>query len=41
MPKLENFRNYKCGKVKRVWIPKNGSNKLRPLGIPNSIDRVW
>jgi RNA-directed DNA polymerase len=40
METLSNLRNYKCGDVKRVWIPKVGSSKLRPLGIPNSIDRV-
>lgn len=38
---LNNFRSYKCGSVRRVWIPKANSNQKRPLGIPNQIDRVW
>lgn len=39
MRELSNLRSYKSGKVKRVWIPKT-SGKLRPLGIPNQIDRI-
>lgn len=30
---------YKVGPVSRIWIPKNYSDDLRPLGIPNMIDR--
>lgn len=30
---------YKANFVKRVWIPKTNSTKLRPLGIPTLIDR--
>jgi RNA-directed DNA polymerase len=38
---LSNLRTYKSGKVKRVWIPKANSDNMRPLSIPNQIDRVW
>jgi len=31
---------YKCKPVKRVYIPKPGSNEKRPLGIPTMIDRA-
>jgi len=30
----------KVGLIKRVWIPKTNSLELRPLGIPNIIDRA-
>lgn len=30
---------YQAGPVYRTWIPKEQSDELRPLGIPNMIDR--
>lgn len=39
--KIKTFRkNFVGHVVKRVWIPKLGSNKMRPLGIPTIRDRV-
>jgi RNA-directed DNA polymerase len=31
--------DYQAGPVHRTWIPKDNSKELRPLGIPNMIDR--
>jgi RNA-directed DNA polymerase len=30
---------YEAGPVRRTWIPKDNSDEMRPLGIPNMIDR--
>jgi RNA-directed DNA polymerase len=34
------LKNYKSKAVKRIYIPKHGSTRLRPLGIPTLLDRV-
>jgi RNA-directed DNA polymerase len=33
-------KKYKPNLIKRVWIPKPDSDKLRPLGIPTMIDKA-
>jgi retron-type reverse transcriptase len=33
-------KDYKPEAVRRVWISKPGSKKMRPLGIPTIIDRT-
>lgn len=37
---LKKSGSYRSGKVRRVWIPKSKPGELRPLGIPNMIDRA-
>lgn len=37
--RLKSF-SYKLQPIKRVYIPKAGSNKLRPLGIPSYEDKL-
>jgi RNA-directed DNA polymerase len=37
--RLKN-QTYEANAVKRVWIPKPNSSKLRPLGVPTITDRV-
>jgi RNA-directed DNA polymerase len=32
--------SYQSGPVRRVWISKSAPGELRPLGIPNMIDRA-
>ncbi len=33
-------RTYKPQAVKRVWLPKPNSSKMRPLGVPTITDRT-
>lgn len=37
---LINPKKYKAEKIRRVWIPKPYTTKLRPLGIPTMTDRA-
>lgn len=37
---LSNLSKYKAMPVKRVYIPKEHSDELRPLGIPTQFDRA-
>ncbi len=37
---VEKSGSYQTGPVRRVWIPKSTPGELRPLGIPNMIDRA-
>jgi RNA-directed DNA polymerase len=37
---LATFADYKPAPVRRVLIPKPGSRKKRPLGIPRAIDKI-
>jgi RNA-directed DNA polymerase len=32
--------SYQSGPIRRVWVPKSKPGELRPLGIPNMIDRA-
>lgn len=34
-------RDYKASPVRRVWIPKLGTEEMRPLGIPTMFDRAY
>lgn len=36
---IKKSGTYVAGPIRRVWIPKNTPGELRPLGIPNMIDR--
>jgi len=38
--KIKYLHAYKACSVKRIWVQKKKSNKLRPLGIPTIEDRV-
>jgi RNA-directed DNA polymerase len=40
MAKLKTRGSYKSAPLKRVFIPKGKTKKLRPLGIPNIDDRI-
>ena len=37
--KMMQYKTWLAKPVKRIYIPKAGTNKLRPLGIPSVIDR--
>lgn len=37
---VNKFGSYESEPVRRVWIQKPSKKKLRPLGIPNMIDRA-
>lgn len=37
---VKNLNSYKAKPVARKWIPKEGSEDLRPLGIPTIFDRA-
>jgi RNA-directed DNA polymerase len=37
---IHNPKGYKGSPLKRVWIPKENKNEMRPLAIPTLIDRA-
>lgn len=36
---VQKSGSYQAGPIRRTWIPKDQFDELRPLGIPNMIDR--
>jgi RNA-directed DNA polymerase len=38
--KTQHFKKYKPNLIKRICIPKQDSDKLKPLGIPTMLDRA-
>jgi retron-type reverse transcriptase len=38
---IQNPKKYKPNLVLRVYIPKSGTNKLRPLGLPTTFRQSY